>query len=54
LAVRFVVTVGEVKTGYVHAGVNHFNEHICFPAGWSKSADDLGSAFRDVDGFEDV
>lgn len=52
--VGLVVTVREVEARDVHAGVNHFNEHIDIPAGWPEGANDFGSALGDVDGFEDV
>lgn len=49
-----MVTVGEVEAGNVHAGINHLDEHVDFPAGWAKSANDFGSALGNIDGFEDV
>jgi hypothetical protein len=38
----FVVAVGEVQTADVHAGIEHFNEHVDIPAGRAKCADDFG------------
>jgi len=53
-AVGFVVTVREVETGDVHAGVEHADEHLGVPAGRADSADDLALAQIKVDRFEDV
>lgn len=50
----FVVAVREVETSYVHACVNHFNEHVDIPAGWPEGANDFGSALGNVDGLENV
>ena len=53
-ATYFVVTVREVETGDVHAGVEHADEHVGVPAGRADSADDLALAQIKVDRFEDV
>ena len=49
-----MISVGEVKTGNVHTGVEHLDEHVNIPAGWSKGADDLGLTHGKVDLLENV
>jgi hypothetical protein len=39
----------EVETSDIHACIDHFNEHFDFVAGWTKGANDFGSAFGNVD-----
>lgn len=54
LAVGFVITVGEVETSDVHAGVDHLYEGLNRVASGSKGADDLGAAEVGINRFEDV
>ena len=49
-----MITVREVKTGDVHAGIEHLHEHISVPAGRAERADDLGLALAEIDLLEDV
>ena len=49
-----VVSVGEVQTRHVHAGVQHLDEHLHVPAGRAKGADNFGLSGVGVDRFEDV
>ena len=49
-----VVSVGEVQTRYVHAGIEHLDEHFNIPAGWTEGADNFGLSGVGVDCFEDV
>jgi len=49
-----VVTVREVETRYIHASVEHFDEHLSVPASWSQSANDLGLALRELNLLKDV
>ena len=49
-----VVSVGEVQTRHVHAGIEHFDEHFNIPAGGAEGADNFGLSGVGVDCFEDV
>ena len=49
-----VVSVREVETGNVHAGVEHLDEHVHVPTGGSEGADDLCLALSDIDLLKDV
>ena len=49
-----VVSVGEVETGDVHAGVKHLHEHVHVPAGGSEGADNLRLALVHIDLLKDV
>ena len=49
-----MIAVREVETGDVHASIEHLDEHVGVPAGWSECADDLGLAHVEVDSLEDV
>lgn len=49
-----VVSVREVKSGNVHASVEHLDEHVGVPAGGSEGANDLGLPLAKVDLLEDV
>ena len=49
-----MVSVGEVQTRYVHAGIEHLDEHFHIPAGWTEGADNFGLSGVGVDCFEDV
>lgn len=49
-----MVTVREVETRYIHASVEHLDEHLGVPAGGSQSADDLGLAVLELDLLKDV
>ena len=49
-----MVSVGEVKSGDVHAGVEHLDEHVGVPAGGTERAHDLGLSLAKVDLLEDV
>jgi hypothetical protein len=35
LSMRLVVSVGEVKSSDVHASIEHLDQHVSVPAGWS-------------------
>ena len=49
-----MVTVGEVKTGDIHARIQHFDEIFNIPAGGTKGANDFGLSSVGVDALEDV
>jgi hypothetical protein len=49
-----MVSVREIETSYVHASIEHFDEHFDIPAGWTKGANDFGLSRVGVDAFEDV
>ena len=49
-----VVSVGEVQTRHVHAGIEHLDEHFHIPAGWTEGADNFGLSGVGIDCFEDV
>ena len=44
----------EVKTGNVHASVEHLDEHLDVPTGGSESANDLGLALIEVNLLKNV
>jgi hypothetical protein len=48
----FVVSVGEVKSGDVHTGVEHLDEAVNIPAGRAEGADDFSLALLDISGIE--
>ena len=49
-----MVTVREVETRYIHASVEHLDEHLYVPASRSQSADDLGLAMLELNLLKDV
>ena len=49
-----MVSVREIETRYVHASVEHFDEHFDIPAGWTKGANDFGLSRVGINAFEDV
>jgi len=52
--VRFVISMGEVESGDIHAGVKHFDETVYIPAGGSKGANNFGFACLDIGGGKDA
>ena len=44
----------EVKTGDVHASIDHLYERVNVPAGGTHGANDLGLAKVGINVFEDV
>ena len=49
-----MVSVREVETRHVHAGVEHFDEHFDIPACWTKGANDFGLPRVWIDALKDV
>ena len=49
-----VVSMREIETGNIHSCIEHFDKHFNFPAGGSKSANDLCLAQGKIDLLEDV
>ena len=49
-----VISMREVKTGNVHASVEHLDEHLDVPTGGSESANDLGLALIEVNLLKNV
>lgn len=49
-----MVPMGEVKTGDVHASIDHLDKRVNVPAGGTHGANDLGLAQIGIDVFEDV
>ena len=53
-SVRDVISVGEIETSDIHAGVEHLHEHLDIPAGGSEGANDLGLALVEINSLKDV
>ena len=49
-----VISVGEIETSDIHAGVEHLHEHLDIPAGGSEGANDLGLALVEINSLKDV
>ena len=54
MATYNMVTMGEVETGNVHAGVEHLYEHVNVPACGSERADNLCLAPVEINSLKDV
>jgi hypothetical protein len=49
-----VVSVGEVETADVHAGIDHLDKHVHVPAGGTQGAHDLDLTALGVYRLKDV
>ena len=49
-----MIAVREVETRYIHASVEHLDEHVNVPAGGAQCANNLGFALAELDLLEDV